>query len=283
MDDKDPHIHSQNSAHRRGLVLGLTMAEIMVLILFTLLLALAAALGAKNNAIRDKDQRLAALSAFERQMNELLRNSPPGTVVTDIIQRLERQQDQIAALQKEVNRLRPYEAGGKALEDIVHAIRRGSGESPTPQQIVEKIRQAGQIAKDNENLRGQLTQLSNQIKAAGRGNEFPSCWVTLEGKAESIFELWVTANGIVVKDHDLPRRATDKAELPLSDVRYGAEIERGEFLRQLRPLYQWSAAHQCRFYVIRYTSVPNAPYELLNAMDAYFYPDSRILYRPGGL
>lgn len=41
----------QNKAYRRGLVLGLTMAEIMILLIFLLLMALASALGAREKAL----------------------------------------------------------------------------------------------------------------------------------------------------------------------------------------------------------------------------------------
>jgi primosomal replication protein N len=283
VDNKDPHIRSQNSAHRRGLVLGLTMAEIMVLILFTLLLALAAAIAAKNRTINDQQHRIALLKPIQEQLRELFQANPGGVTVKDVIARLERQQKENDVLRQQVERLKPYEASGKALEDIIREIKRGGDRDVTPEQVVEKLREVTQLSKDNDTLRGQVAQLSSQIKAAGRGNEFPSCWVTPDGKVESIFELLVTGNGIVVKDHYLANRVADKADLPLSGVRYDTELSRAEFLGETRSLYQWSVDHGCRFYVIRFTSVANAPVDLLNAMDAYFYPDSKLKYRPGGL
>jgi hypothetical protein len=283
VDDKDPQIKSQDSAHRRGLVLGLTMAEIMVLILFTLLLALASAIAAKNRTIHVQLVRMAQLMPLEDQLKELFQANPGGVTVKDVIARLERQMKENDALQQEVNRLKPYEASGKALEDIIREIKRSGEQDVTPQKVVDKLQQVAQLTKDNDTLHGQVAQLSSRIKKAGRGNEFPSCWVTPDGKAESIFELLVTGNGIVIKDHRLANRVADKAKLPLSEVRYGAEVSLADFQGETRALYQWSIDHECRFYVIRFASVKNAPVDLLNAMDAYFYPDSSLQYRQGGL
>lgn len=282
MDAKDPHIRSQNNAYRRGMILGLTMAEIMVLVLFALLLALAAALAKKNSIIAARDLRIAALANLEIELGELFRNGAKGISVTDIIQRLERQQKENADLKKEADRLKPYEANAKAVEDVIREIKQASKSDATPQEIAEKLQQTAQLMKENQTFKGQIVQLSSQIRAAGRGNEFPSCWVTPGGKAQSIFELWITANGIVIKDHYLADRVSDKADLPLSQVRYGTELSRQDFLGDTNPLYQWSVAHQCRFYVIRYTSVDKTSVDLVNAMDAYFYPDSAIKFRASG-
>lgn len=283
MDAKDPHIRSQDSAHRRGLVLGLTMAEIIVLILFTLLLALAAVQASREKIIQDKERRITELVVFEKQVGDLLRNNPQGVTVQDIIQRINRQERRIAEQQREIDRLKPYEASGKALEDIIREIRRTGDDKVTSQQIVEKLQWAAQLTRDNDNLKGQVAQLTNQIKALGRGNELPSCWATPNGKIESIFELVIMANGIGIKDRDLPHRAEDKAKLPLAGVQYDIELPLSTFQNQVRPLYQWSVDNRCRFYVIIFSSVASAPIQLVNAVNSFFYPDSRIQYRPGAL
>jgi TolA-binding protein len=291
VDGKAPNIRSQNSAYRRGLVLGLTMAEIMVLILFTLLLALAAALAAKtkiitaaNREIETQRDRMDHLAVMERQLGDLFRSRPEGVTVSDIIERLQRQESRIAGLQRQVEHLRPYEQNGKMVDDIVQEIKRRRGDDyVSAQQILDEMSKTAQLSKDNENLRGQVAQLSHQIKATGRGNEFPSCWVTADGKTQSIFELLVTENGVQIRDRYLPGRAEDKATLPLSAVRYDTEMPVGEFQSELRPLYRWSIDHQCRFYAVIFSVVEKAPIQTINAVNEYFYPDSLIQYRPGRL
>jgi len=113
-----------------------------------------------------------------------------------------------------------------------------------------------------------------------RATIFPTCWPTPEGKTESIFDLTISGTGIRIVDRQLPHRAQEKSQLPLSTVRYQVDLPASSFMEQLRPLYQWSVDHQCRFYVIIRSSVPNAPVNLVNAISSYFYPDSMIRYRP---
>jgi hypothetical protein len=330
---KDPHIKSQDSAYRRGLVLGLTMTEIMLLILFALLLALAAALANRQEIIKAKNKEIALLAPVKQQLEELFRTSPAGVTVEDILRRIERQQSQIAAQERELERLRPMEASKTVLDDIIREIKRADGTIPPSEQIVEQLKKAKKMAdenaaqrkeidrlgafeasakkldeigrelkaagieqataksilemvqqaqrtgKESETLKGQMAQLTNKLNSLGRGNDFPTCWPTPEGKTESIFDLTISGAGIRIKDRQLSHRTQDKAQLPLSSVRYDVDLPGSTFLEQLRPLYQWSVEHRCRFHVIIRSSVANTPVTLVNAVNSYFYSDSMIRYR----
>jgi hypothetical protein len=280
-DGDAARVKGHDNAYRRGLVLGLTMAEIMLLILFILLLVLGAIVANRDAAIRARDRRIAQLAPLEVLLRNDLRAERSGVAVYDVIQRIERERQRNDALEREVARLKPYEATGKEIEDIVHAIQRSGGKA-TPQEIAQRLAQAGGLAKDNETLRGQVAQLTHQIKASGRGgNEFPSCWVTAAGKPQSIFEVVLTGSGVRITDRHLTERVEDEAKLPLNTVTFDAELSPGTFLDQLRPLYSWSVAHSCRFYIIMYSTVASTPVDAVNAANDYFYPDSRIQFRPG--
>lgn len=346
MEIKKSAIKGEDSAHRRGLVLGLTMAEIMVLILFALLLALTGVLAGHDRLIQNKDKRINELIAREEGFEKFFHDNAAGVTVTEIVERIQRQQNQITELQREINRLRQFETDSVRIEDIIHKIQREMGENPTPEEVVEKLRERDQLAKEIqtlrtdstriediihkiqrgvggnltpeelierlkehdrlakevqtlqdevtrlksgdsnhevENLKGQIAQLSKEIKAQGRGNEFPSCWATQEGKVESIFELVITANGIEVHKRNLAHRAKEMEQLPVGGVQFGKELSVANFRVQSRPLYEWSVAQQCRFYVIIFANVQNARIDLINAINGVFYPDSSIRYRPGKL
>src|ERR1700678_4374893 len=58
------HIVGQRSSYQRGLVLGLTMAEIMILLVFCLLIAMATFLK------REETRRIAAEQALEQQVQQ---------------------------------------------------------------------------------------------------------------------------------------------------------------------------------------------------------------------
>jgi hypothetical protein len=283
VSDKDAEIWRHDAFYRRGLVLGLTMAEIMVLILFALLLAIAATLSSKDQEINAKGVRIAELAAVETQLGELQRQNQSGVAVEDIIRRVERQQREIALLEREIERLKSFERSGVLVDDIVKELRRQGVASVTAAAVVQELQRARDLVREHDNLRGQNKQLSDQIRRSGKGNEFPSCWATPEGKIESIFEITISESGIMVVDRDraLPaQRTEDRTRLPLSMVRYRENLPLPEFAKQLRPLYLWSVQEGCRFYVIRFSSRQEVRAELVNAVDDFFYPDSRIHVRP---
>ena len=128
------------------------------------------------------------------------------------------------------------------------------------------------LAKQNENLQGQIAQLSRQIKTEGRGNEFPGCWVTKDGKAESIFEITFTEAGIRVHQLPLPHRHEEWAQLHLETVVYDHPLEVAEFKAQFKGIYKWSIEHDCRFHVQRSTADVRTRIDLQNAVDRFFYP-----------
>jgi len=287
VETKQARAYRDDSAYRRGLILGLTMAEIMVLILFMLLLLLAASvahhreeIGAKQETIEKQAEKIAQLNIIREQFGELLTKTSTGVTVNDIVQQISRQQDRMLRLEAEISRLTPFESSGKSIETIIQALSRESHGKPTTTEIVDKLTQMAQLLNDNETLKGQNVQLSRQIRAAGRGNEFPSCWVTPDGRVESIFELIMSESGIRIIDRAPLHRSEEKKYLPLSGVLYDMELDRFEFEAAVRPLYQWSVAHQCRFYVMIASSEHSAPIHLVNAVNGYFYPNSKIQFRP---
>jgi len=281
MADTEPaRVRGHDNAYRRGLVLGLTMAEIMLLVLFMLMLVLGAILANREAQIRKRDEHIAQLAAVQHFIDTEFLKGRSGVTIADIIQRIERQKQRNDDLERQIALLKPYEALGKALQDIIHQIKREGGQG-TSAEIAKKIEDAGNMARDNQTLKGQVAQLTHQIKASGRGgNEFPSCWVTTDGKTQSIFELTLTGSGVRISDRHLHDHVDDETRLPISQIEFNSELAPGTFLAQLHPLYEWSVAHSCRFYVIIYSTVGSTPIQAVNAANDYFYPDSRIQYRP---
>src|SRR4051812_25499873 len=69
-------ILEERSSYRHGLVLGLTMAEIMLLLIFCLLIVMATSLK------RERDKRLAAEQKLEQQVAESQRDKDMLTALT---------------------------------------------------------------------------------------------------------------------------------------------------------------------------------------------------------
>jgi len=86
----------QDQPYRRGLVLGLTMAEIVILIIFCLLLALTAVLAARESRIKELEQVVADRGIATRLYDLLHKRFPRAVTFDDYFKEL------TAALQKNV-------------------------------------------------------------------------------------------------------------------------------------------------------------------------------------
>jgi hypothetical protein len=74
----------QQRPYRRGLILGLTMAEIMILIIFLLLMALTAALAQRDKQIK----QLSGGSETQQLMRELQERFPNAKTPDDFFKEL---------------------------------------------------------------------------------------------------------------------------------------------------------------------------------------------------
>ena len=130
------------------------------------------------------------------------------------------------------------------------AMKRRREEGDPAVEIAKLARELNASQREAARMQGQVAQLQEKLKAAGKGTEKPACWAdTRTGKIEYIFDVALTRSGMIVRDRKLPHRAEDQAELPIR-IDFGRELSSGEFLSQTRQLYDWSVAKDCRFFVL---------------------------------
>jgi flagellar motor protein MotB len=132
----------QDKAYRRGLVLGLTMAEVMILLIFLLLMALAAAL-------QNRDRRIEALDSggASRLIEQLQRAYPQAQNSDDYFKELVR----AIEVRKEVEQAGP-EAGSKTLiedAELGRQIRRAASGSD-PEQYLRRAITAAERGREGE-------------------------------------------------------------------------------------------------------------------------------------
>ena len=167
MAGKSADVRSQETANRRGLVLGLTMAEIMVLVLFALLLALGGTLTDQKRRL----EQLASLEPFRNQVPQIQALAAQGTTIDDVVQRIERQRQQIEQQEAEVRRLTPFEqqaantqellkqfAQGVVVEDVIQRIERQREEVQTLTAQVDRLAQYEATADLIDDVLQQLGQ-----------------------------------------------------------------------------------------------------------------------------
>jgi hypothetical protein len=278
MSDLDSHhIGEQHGAYRRGLVVGLTMAEVGILIIFILLLLI----GFERWLRRDQEsiprERLKALNAAESTLNELHETlqTPSGSTVNEI-----------RALVRVLQNGAATPEGQSALEEareVFRETRRVQDElqkSPGFEGLAKEVeKQASRIA----NQEGQLKRYESQLKAAGLGKGERPCWVRPDGTIEYLYDVVLASRGIRMREYHHPHRERERSHLPIPAANPSEVIGPAEFLRRTQALYDSSLAQNCRFFVVVYDSTGATEKEvyktLLRTVEGHFY--KRLANGPG--
>ena len=252
--------------YRRGLVLGLTLAEIFLLLLFLLLLALAGTalrwleeiehaetLGRANVTHRQDvielehivDDQRTKLVAASLEINTLIESS------NEFSRQNVRLQQQTERLELELDALRPLVELGKELQDIQDRF------GLTPESIVnlkeeldgiKPLAQAGAqlpiLQEQLESMRGDLARLNKIANARGID---PPCWyeeIYLEAdvireRAVALFDVAVFDEYILVRDRPVPEKyAAEKDRLPIASITFMKRLSDKEFVQMMRPIRQ---------------------------------------------
>lgn len=283
-------IQVESEAYRRGIVLGLTLAEVGILLVFVLLMLIGFEhyrheSDAEQASLPRKE--LEALRSRDAALRELEQSLPgaPAPISDDFVRLVldaAAQIDQPGAVARLRKVTAELEATRHELEaDLDAAAQHGLG--------AELEKRARQIAADHERIEeletelaranrqvegkeGQLAQLQRTLTALGRGRVYPACQTTPDGRVRYIYDISLTDGGLAVHAQPTEMVESDLPELP---ELAGRTVSPAEFLRLTAPLYRWSLAHDCRFFVRVYDAT--GPEEkarfkaLLATVEAHFY------------
>lgn len=286
-------VAEQNRAYRRGLVLGLTMAEIAILIIFCLLLASAFLMKQKEKDIKLLTTQKNELVQVQQMVDRIRARGGDPEKFDELFQELKRVQEQATKtleVQAKLDTLR--EETKQMVADAAYAkeIKKSLKDTPFNEKsaaaITEALKASGDVAKiaaekkeaevEAERLKGQLANAQKTLARYGKGGELPSCWADpVTGKTEYIFSIQLTSKGLIIYDRHLPNRMEEQARLPLSGIAFNREIEQAQFLDQTKPLWQWGEDHNCRFVVIandRTADEEKATYKaMMRTLEVRFY------------
>ena len=289
-------------AFPRGLVLGLTMAETAILVIFVLLLALTALLGREADRRRAAEQDLEKIRlvlADERGLDAeaLLEDRSDADDWRELVRDVEGEMPDPSP-ETISSRLRDHRALDEALraagveptpetlqdlaeiEEARHetdltadevrdaieaypaldeALRARDGE-PAAQTVEQLVRDA-QRWRDNagehvdpaaelDRAYQRIERLEAQARGGG-GTDHPSCWYDADGTVAYLFDVALTEAGYLLQPARAPRheRAREDLRRELAPVRTGRMLTPAQFQEQTRPVYDWSAAEDCRFFV----------------------------------
>jgi hypothetical protein len=270
--DDQHQIGEQKAAHRRGLVLGLTMAEVAILIIFVLMLLIG--LESKTSAkFRGKEpvatETLQRLVRADSERAEVLQALwLPEDASPEEIRKVVRALQDVANKPEGKSALQDAKAAIEEMRKIRDEIRDKSGS--------EKLAQkAEELSFRIANQEGQLQLYEDKLRDAGLGKGERPCWVRADGTIEYLYEVVLTSDGIRMREYVYPERERERELLPMPAVDPNEILSPEEFLRRTEPLYQRSQEDNCRYFVVVYDATGPAEKELykrlLQSVEGHFY------------
>ncbi|HET8636518.1 MAG TPA: hypothetical protein VFL96_06685 [Acidobacteriaceae bacterium] len=247
--------------YRRGVVLGLTLAEVLVLLTFLLLLAMSALLlrnerqQAELRRQVEQDARIVAvvgrvaakqgLPVDDDRLANLIRDGEQAESLRSQLQEA-RQRADIAA---------QAVADNAAMVALLQRVPGSSSKSP-----VEKLSELVQnhqalmerdkiLTKKDENLVGQNNQMRIELaRVKGNGGSgLPYCWATPDGKPEYMLKVDMYDNGVIVQDLEPRARPDDAVWRTLDEIARDQLIPLENFMSQVQPLKAGEAAGRCQY------------------------------------
>jgi hypothetical protein len=247
--------------YRRGVVLGLTLAEVLVLLVFLLLLSMAALLLRKE---REQGVLLHKLDYYTTLLQPLTKAlASRGIVVadTDGLASLIRRGSEAEGLRTQLQETRRqlddaqsaaaqgarFAAENASLAAVLERVP-GSAAQPLHEKLERIVQRAAAADASNASIVGQNNQMRvelERLKGNG-GSGLPYCWAFPDGKAQYMLKVEMQDNGVIVRDIEPRARPQDPAWLLLDSVARGQLMPLAGFMSQVAPLQAKASADRCR-------------------------------------
>ena len=274
----------EDLGYRRGMVLGLTLAEIVILIIFILLLIISVFLTQRDERLAKLDRDLADKSRQTILLQEqikLLKEFAPGEENFDeLFNKLVIKRQETEELKKRVavliERHRTLVEKANALESELRAAktqRDQVAEALARQGLdmsdIADMAQAQSMIEDLQSrldgAKKEIHELRRQLEELGEEKgQHPPCWYRLvtrpNGKPRErplyIFYVRISDDNIFVKDipAPTPEYVSQKPKLPFNRSALNTRLSFGEFVKSFKPLKDAAdnkevQAYSCKFYV----------------------------------
>jgi len=296
-----------SAGERRAFLIGMTLNELVFLLFFLLLIISAISLkAAGENSRAQADATRQASRQLQRSQQELDQAFKKLVLQEAVLSRLEQasaghsreqlddffqrlvedrrkagQLDQALAGQQ---RLREHnqalQPDRQRLTDIQRLLDHAGllddpGGDPTDQ-VKALIDHARSQQQRTHNLEGQLSYLNQRLQAyQGSGVDHPPCWANANsGTIDYLFTITLLESGLQIERAWSPSRDAEARQIPGVAELIDRHLDRHQFLRLAKPLYDWSVARECRHFV-RVRDDPATSKRRfkqgLRTVEAYFY------------
>lgn len=275
--DESGYVGEQDAAYRKGLVLGLTMAETGFLLVFVLLLLVAFS-SIRQRRILDALHRARIGEAIAQEVALALNAgaNPPIEDVRKLVRALAaiREKDgssALAAVRSEIDSLRAErETFRRTIAQLSASLRQAK--IPSADSLAQTI---AQQQFELQNKEGQLKRYEDKLKALGQGKGERPCWVRPDGTIEFLYNVVLESSGIRMQEIAPASREAERVHLPMPVVRPDEVLSQDEFLRRTQALYRSSLAQNCRFFVVIFDGTQShekVKYKaLLRSVEEHFY------------
>lgn len=223
----------ENAGYRRGVVLGLTIAEIILLILFAVVLAMTGVLIKRKNAtINEVETRMAAQQMpidVSKKLSEMginLASKEGEQRLLGILNNSDNDTDRVR---------RQQEAMQLGLD-----IQKAFGKNIT----------ADQILKNQIELKNQIDLMKADQTKPGSGQILPPCMQSSKGEpGPFVFDIFVRNDVLVMRD-TVPERAKSRFESDFKAIPASQTFTNDrDFINKTRVFAEYGKKNQCKFYV----------------------------------
>ena len=281
---------------RRGLFLGLTTAEIAILLVFVLLLLFTTADQAEET-LATSDLSPAEL---RHRLDEVTRDFQAARDALDEMADWRELARQEAARADELARRftaleEVAETQRAELDDLRRAL------TDRDEEIARLRDASGDVAAalgdelddtraELDGTRAELRRVRARLQDAerrltdtgtgpgGTGSDHPSCWHDLDGNIEYLWDIALHARGFLLRPGPSPHNDSRRTDLPITGTTTGAYLSEGDFREQTRPVFAWSVRENCRFFVRAYDDTPADAKNLYKArmtvLEGHFYKNA---------
>lgn len=216
-----------DQAYRRGMVLGLTLAEIMVLLVFMMLLAAAALLVRHDSTEAALDEQVRGTAGARAETATALAR--------------------VAGLEAALNRTRQIaaEADHARSQGEARAIQLQAQARATMSSMAGELAAARAAALG---LQGQNAQMRGEIQRinGNAGSGLPFCWTTPDGKPVTLLRVTLRDDGVIAQDPSPRPRPDDPLWTRLDTLPRGVVAPMETFLAQAGGVIAQSNADRCR-------------------------------------
>jgi hypothetical protein len=237
--------------YRRGLVMGLTMAEVLVLVLFALLLLIGFQARRISAGAKASDQLVQVAKAFGVQPTEIPENFDRLVAGAALAKALA---DGSQPAAPQATSLRE----AKDLIELGREVRNYFGKNSvgqTPTQAAKEFLSSAGTAFQRQGKRFGTAGMwvsdaaTAQQKEDGNGRVLPPCATGSDGKPAYVFTARLFNQNIELEDRDLEAvRLLDVWPL-FERVTREERIAPTTFIDQTRDIFEWSKTKNCRFFV----------------------------------